>query len=88
MKRNITIKKHLHDLHLVTDDLNAMNAEIQSIIIAGGRPVIRIVKNDHCAKMIETGEAHYFRLGGPTGQFFQGSFKLHGCRVMWSESLH
>lgn len=69
--------------------LNAMNTTVQSIMIAGGKPVIRIARNGHCARLLAQGKASYTHMGhDKSGRFRQGVFELHGCRITWSESLH
>ena len=69
--------------------LNAMNTTVQSVMIAGTKPVIRIVRNGHCARLLEEGKASYTHVGHDcSGRFRQGVFELHGCRITWSESLH
>ncbi|EHJ7968541.1 hypothetical protein KB266_004274 [Escherichia coli] len=69
--------------------LNAMNLTVQSVMIAGSKPVIRIARNGHCYCLLEQGKASYTHVGhDASGRFRQGVFELHGCRITWSESLH
>ncbi|MBG6248240.1 MULTISPECIES: hypothetical protein [Symbiopectobacterium] len=88
MKSIPNIKQQLSDLNLALASLNAMNATVQSIMMCGKQPVIRIAKNGHCMKLIESGKAFYNQIGlSQTGPFRQGMFEQHGCRIIWSESL-
>ncbi|MBE8614840.1 hypothetical protein CYG68_21210, partial [Morganella morganii] len=69
--------------------LNAMNATVQSVMIAGNKPVIRIARSSLCNRLLAQGKAGYVHVGhGRSGSFRQGVFELHGCRVIWSELLH
>ncbi|MEL4887858.1 hypothetical protein N6P31_12370 [Pectobacterium betavasculorum] len=88
MKSIPNIKQQLADLNLALASLNAMNATVQSVMMCGKQPVIRIAKNGHCMKLIESGKATYNKIGcNDTGPFRQGMFEQYGCRIIWSESL-
>ncbi len=89
MKSVITFNKQLCDVSQAISALSAMNSTVQSIMIAGGKPVIRIARNRHCARLLAQGKASYTHVGhNGSGRFRQGFFELHGCRITWSESLH
>ncbi|WP_113632190.1 hypothetical protein DUT67_14700 [Pectobacterium peruviense] len=89
MKSIPNIKQQLADVQLAMAALKAMNATVQSVMMCGSKPVIRIARNGHCAKMLENGKAIYTEFGvNHTGRFRQGMFEQHGCRIIWSESLH
>ncbi|WJV52777.1 hypothetical protein PCO85_16350 [Prodigiosinella aquatilis] len=89
MKSIPNITQQLADLQLAMVSLQAMNATVQSVMMCGKQPVIRIARNGHCAKLIESGKASYTHVGcGRTGLFRQGVFEQYGCRIIWSESLH
>lgn len=89
MKIIADINQQMHQLQSAITSLNAMNTTVQSVMIAGGKPVIRIAKNGHCLRMIEQGQASYTHIGQDVSwRFRQGTFELHGCRIFWSESLH
>ncbi|MDX5630366.1 MULTISPECIES: hypothetical protein [Brenneria] len=88
MKAIPNINQQLADLHLAMASLRAINATVQSVMICGKQPVIRIARNGHCEKLIEKGQANYIHVGcGSTGLFRQGVFEQYGCRIIWSESL-
>ena len=89
MKTTIDINQQLQQLQAAIIALNAMQSTVQSIMIVGDKPLIRIAKNGHCLRLYEQGKACYFEVGhNGSGRFRQGAFELHGCRVIWSESLH
>ncbi|GDO99228.1 hypothetical protein BvCmsNSNP012_01898 [Escherichia coli] len=68
--------------------LNATNTDILGITIKGSRPVIRVSRSAWCMRLIEEGKAGYVHTGRDNqGVFRQGVFELHGCRVVWPESL-
>ncbi len=83
------INQKLADIHEIMACLKAMNANVQSVIIKGDKPIIRIQRNAHCDVLIKNGIARYVSFGfGCNGRFRQGVFEHSGCRVIWSESLH
>lgn len=89
MKSIPNIYQQLADLQLAMASLQAMNATVQSVMMCGKQPIIRIARNGHCAKMLENGKAIYTETGcNNTGRFRQGMYEQHGCRIIWSESLH
>ncbi|WP_343298428.1 hypothetical protein [Escherichia coli] len=74
--------------HRSTLALKATNTDVQSITIRGNKPVIRVSRSAHCMRMLEQGKACYLYTGHDhRGYFRQGVFELHGCRVVWPESL-
>lgn len=88
MKSIPNIQQQLADLNLALASLNAMNATVQSVMMCGKQPVIRIARNGHCLRLIESGKAFYNQIGrSNTGPFRQGMFEQYGCRIIWSESL-
>lgn len=89
MKCITYINQQLHHLQSAIAALNAMNSTVQSVMIVGSKPVIRIARNGHCARLLAQGKASYIHVGHDgSGRFRQGVFELHGCRITWSESLH
>ncbi|WP_431625290.1 hypothetical protein [Enterobacter asburiae] len=86
MKSIADINQQMSKVQSAIMALNAMNTTVQSVMIAGSKPVIRIARNGHCARLLEQGKASYTHDG--SGRFRQGVFELHGCRITWSESLH
>ena len=88
MKSITDINQQMNKVQSAIMALNAMNTTVQSVMIVGSKPVIRITRNRHCILMIAQGKACYNYIGRcSTGRFRQGIFLLHGCRVVWSESL-
>ena len=81
MKSIADINQQMNKVQSAIMALNAMNTTVQSVMIAGSKPVIRIARNGHCARLLEQGH-------DGSGRFRQGVFELHGCRITWSESLH
>ena len=52
----------------------------------GSKPTIQIQNCADCAKLIENGEATYYRTGGEgANRYRTGQFKLGEVRVLWSE---
>lgn len=89
MKSIADINQQMSQVQSAIMALNAMNTTVQSVMIAGSRPVIRIARNGYCARLLEQGKASYTQVGHDgSGRFRQGVFELHGCRITWSESLH
>ncbi|AIA72721.1 conserved hypothetical phage-related protein [Pectobacterium atrosepticum SCRI1043] len=85
----LNIDEQLSNVQAVMTALRAMNATVHSVMLKGSQPVIRIARNGHCAKLIENGVARYVLNGvNNNGRFRQGEFEQHGCRIIWSESLH
>ncbi|MGT8894068.1 hypothetical protein ACVV4J_05360 [Escherichia coli] len=85
-----------------TTGINQQISKVQSAIMAlkatntgctkhhhqGNKPVIRVSRSAHCMRMLEQGKACYLYTGHDhRGYFRQGVFELHGCRVVWPESL-
>ncbi|EKI6742572.1 hypothetical protein Q1C98_003744 [Salmonella enterica] len=89
MKSITDINQQMNKVQDAIMALNAMNTTVQSVMIAGNKPVIRIARNGHCTRLLEQGKASYTHVGHDgSGRFRQGVFELHGCRITWSESLH
>ncbi|QYM95033.1 hypothetical protein FGI04_03195 [Dickeya ananatis] len=89
MKSIPNITEQLSNVQEAMVLLRAMNATVQSVMIKGNKPVIRIARNVHCETMINSGEARYVLVGhASNGHFRQGEFERNGCRIIWSESLH
>lgn len=89
MKSIVDINRQMSKVQSAITALNATNTIVQMVMIAGGKPVIRITKNSHCAQLLEQGKASYIHIGqGDEGPYRQGVFYLYGCRIIWSESLH
>ena len=89
MKSIADINQQMYKVQTVIMALKAMNLTVQSVMIAGSKPVIRIARNGHCYCLLEQGKASYTHVGhDSSGRFRQGVFELHGCRITWSESLH
>ncbi|MEI7177518.1 hypothetical protein WCT65_00455 [Pectobacterium carotovorum] len=85
----LNIDEQLSNVQAVMTALRAMNATVHSVMLKGSQPIIRIARNGHCAKLIENGVARYVLTGvNNNGRFRQGEFEQHGCRIIWSESLH
>ena len=89
MKSITNINQQMSNVCSAIAALNAMHTTVQSVMIAGSKPVIRITRNSHCVRLLEQGKASYTHMGHDgLGRFRQGVFELHGCRITWSESLH
>lgn len=89
MKSISDINRQMSNVCSAIAALNTMNMTVQSVMIAGSKPVIRISRNGHCARLLEQGKAGYTHTDhNCSGRFRQGFFELHGCRITWSESLH
>jgi len=89
MKAIPDINRQIANLNTATAALNAMGATIQSVMILGSKPVIRIARTGFCNKLIENGSASYLQVGHDKhGRYRQGFFERYGCRIVWSESLH
>ncbi|HAG3149670.1 TPA: hypothetical protein G8O65_003931 [Salmonella enterica] len=89
MKTITNINQQISKVCSAIAALNATNTIVQMIMIASGKPVIRITKNSHCAQLLEQGKASYIHIGqDDSGPYRQGVFYLYGCRIIWSESLH
>ena len=49
MKSIADINQQMNKVQSAIMALNAMNTTVQSVMIAGSKPVIRIARNGHCA---------------------------------------
>ncbi|EPM9395235.1 TPA: hypothetical protein OB875_001047 [Escherichia coli] len=88
MKSTVDINRQMSNVCSAIAALNAMNATVQSVMIAGSKPLIRIARSSLCNRLLAQGKASYVHIGhGRSGSFRQGVFELHGCRVIWSELL-
>ena len=56
MKSIADINQQMNKVQSAIMALNAMNTTVQSVMIAGSKPVIRIARNGHCARLLEQGE--------------------------------
>ncbi len=55
----------------------------------GSKPTIQIQTCAECARMIEAGEATYYRTGGSGNDRYRtGQFKVSEIRVLWTEQGH
>ncbi|OFC61607.1 hypothetical protein [Candidatus Erwinia dacicola] len=89
MKSITDINQQINNVQTAIAALKSMNGTVQSVMIAGSKPVIRIARNNHCARLLAQGKASFIHVGHDgSGRFRQGVFELHGCRITWSESLH
>lgn len=59
MKSIADINQQMSKVQSAIMALNAMNTTVQSVMIAGSKPVIRIARNGHCARLLEQGKASY-----------------------------
>lgn len=88
MKSTTVISQQINKVQSAIMALKVTNTDIQSITIRGHKPVIRVSRSAHCIHMLEQGKASYLYTGHDhRGHFRQGVFELHGCRVVWPESL-
>ena len=88
MKNITAINQQMNNVSNAITALNALNATVQSVMIAGSKPLIRIARSSLCNRLLAQGKASYVHIGhGHSGSFRQGVFELHGCRVIWSELL-
>lgn len=89
MKSPFNINLKLSCLQNAVEALSNMDITIQSVLITGGKPIIRVNKNYACIRLLEQGKAGYSQVTHDNlGRFCQGVFYVCGCRVIWSESLH
>lgn len=73
----------------LVSSLVALGADVVSVSVRGGMPVVRINRNAFADKLIEDGKASYIWLGcGTRGKYKQGVYIQDGCKVVWSESIH
>lgn len=73
----------------LVSSLVARGADVVSVSLKNGRPVIRINRCSFTEHMINTGKASYFMWGSSgNGKYKQGMFIQDGCKVVWSESIH
>ncbi|EKC7218831.1 hypothetical protein OP853_001266 [Salmonella enterica] len=73
----------------LVSSLVARGADVLSVSVRGGMPVIRINRNSFTTHLIENGKASYVWLGcGTRGKYKQGVYMQDGCKVVWSESIH
>ncbi|EAW1161819.1 hypothetical protein OTE80_001226 [Salmonella enterica] len=73
----------------LVSSLVACGADVVSVSVRGGMPVVRVNRNSFTAHLIDNGKASYVWLGnGSRGKYKQGVFIQDGCKVVWSESIH
>ncbi|EBT4616283.1 hypothetical protein CIH63_22585 [Salmonella enterica] len=73
----------------LVSSLVARGADVVSVSVRGGMPVVRVNRNSFTAHLIDNGKASYVWLGnGSRGEYKQGVFIQDGCKVVWSESIH
>ncbi|HIC6420117.1 TPA: hypothetical protein ACW5C1_004881 [Salmonella enterica subsp. enterica serovar Newport] len=73
----------------LVSSLVARGADVVSVSVRGGMPVVRINRNSFTAHLIDDGKASYVWLGcGTRGKYKQGVYMQDGCKVVWSESIH
>ncbi|EAA2983350.1 hypothetical protein HT845_002473 [Salmonella enterica] len=73
----------------LVSSLVARGADVVSVSVRGGMPVVRINRNSFTTHLIENGKASYIWVGcGTRGKYKQGVYIQDGCKVVWSESIH
>ncbi|EAQ6363591.1 hypothetical protein DOH76_08025 [Salmonella enterica subsp. enterica serovar Oranienburg] len=73
----------------LVSSLVARGADVVSVSVRGGLPVIHINRSFFTEHLIRTGKAAYVFWGcGSRGKYKQGVFIQDGCKVVWSESIH
>ncbi|EOV0281263.1 hypothetical protein ACOIP5_000078 [Salmonella enterica] len=73
----------------LVSSLVARGADVVSVSVRGGMPVVRINRNAFTDKLITGGKASYVYLGCEArGKYKQGVYMQDGCKVVWSESIH
>ncbi|EBK5482839.1 hypothetical protein DO404_02155 [Salmonella enterica] len=73
----------------LVSSLVARGADVVSVSVRGGMPVVRVNRNSFTAHLIDNGKAAYVFWGnGSRGKYKQGVFIQDGCKVVWSESIH
>jgi hypothetical protein len=88
------INKLLHDTALdvafvvrwlALDGFNVIKIEFET----GFKPTVHIQSCLACTKLIERGEATYYRMGGSgVDRYRIGQFQIRGVRVLWTERGH
>lgn len=73
----------------LVSSLVARGADVVSVSVRGGMPVVRINRNSFTTHLIENGKASYVWVGCEArGKYKQGVYIQDGCKVVWSESIH
>ncbi|HBZ9863941.1 TPA: hypothetical protein MND73_000636 [Salmonella enterica subsp. houtenae] len=73
----------------LVSSLVARGADVVSVSVRCGMPVVRINRNSFTTHLIENGKASYVWVGcGTRGKYKQGVYMQDGCKVVWSESIH
>ncbi|EBR5098929.1 hypothetical protein B2O45_01735 [Salmonella enterica] len=73
----------------LVSSLVARGADVVSVSVRGGLPVIHINRSAFTEHLISNGKAAYVFWGcGSRGKYKQGVFIQDGCKVVWSESIH
>ena len=61
MKSIADINQQMNKVQNAIKALNGMNTIVQSVMILGSKPVIRITRNGHCTRLLEQGKASYIQ---------------------------
>ncbi|EHU3752997.1 hypothetical protein KY565_002621 [Salmonella enterica] len=73
----------------LVSSLVARGADVVSVSVRGGMPVVHINRSFFTEHLIRTGKAAYVFWGcGARGKYKQGVYIQDGCKVVWSESIH
>ncbi|HGA5556027.1 TPA: hypothetical protein ACISZV_003225 [Salmonella enterica subsp. enterica serovar Birkenhead] len=73
----------------LVSSLVARGADVVSVSVRGGMPVVHINRSFFTEHLIRTGKAAYVFWGcGARGKYKQGVYMQDGCKVVWSESIH
>ncbi|EDQ2965887.1 hypothetical protein C3O00_001742 [Salmonella enterica subsp. enterica serovar Mountpleasant] len=79
----------VYRVECLVSSLVARGADVVSVSVRGGMPVVRIHRNSFTTHLIENGKASYVWVGcGTRGKYKQGVYIQDGCKVVWSESIH
>lgn len=69
--------------------LSTERVVVCAVTLVGGVPVIRVKPCAYCDRLVHQGKAFYMEFGaGAFGRYRQGQYRVGGCKVVWSESLH
>jgi hypothetical protein len=79
----------LEKIEAVIATLSSEGVTVTSIVLHGGKPVIRVRPCAWCDLLVRNGHALYVQFGSDqNGRYRQGVYALNECRIVWSESLH
>ncbi|MGL5344825.1 MAG: hypothetical protein ACRC9O_09520 [Plesiomonas sp.] len=88
-KQSNHIISALHRAERAIKHLSNKGVDVVGMSVKNGTLVINISRCGYCDTLIREGKASYIKLGtGAASAFRQGVYISHGCRVVWSESLH